>query len=357
MKIVSSYYSTAQLEAMRKAKLKAELMENINKIRAQLLEGHKNSVVASGSSNMEVTVTNDDEGVSGFICKVRIGEALRDEQAAPSRTVLDLSSLLEENHIFSSQLEQEIEKLVDSIDDRAVLTEQDALDKERVLLETSKTLSNQKMDIEDKLKYLKMRIQSYIQGGTPCSKVDYQKLENEYYEYCALCQLVGEEPVETLPEKVSSTTKRLMAVAEKQKQDAYIMSTIEEIMNKLGCSLKDHVVLDHTEGQLFSVDGQPLCDVFVGADDSGIMFEPIAKTKEGSLDQKRALEASANSVCSMYREVEELALEKGIIFNHIYVEPASMDTICSQNDLQDSKKNKQQKKARKSELKARTTED
>ena len=281
---MSSYYTTAQLEAMRKAKLKAELLESINMIRAQLFEERQNDVVVSAAMNFEVTVANDDEGVSGFTSSVRIGEELRREQSVSSRTILDLSSLLRDNHILTSRLEQEIEKLVDTIDQRAVLTEQDAIDKERVLLETSNTLSNNKMDIEDKLKYLRMRIGSYIQGGTPRSSVNYQKLENEYYNYCALCQSVGEKPVETLPEKVSNATKQLLAVVEKQRQDAYIMSAIEEIMSDLGCSVKDQVVLDHTEGQLFSVDGHPLCDVFVGADGSGIMFEPVAQITEGSLE-------------------------------------------------------------------------
>ena len=230
---MSSYYTTAQLEAMRKARLKAELLENLDKIRAQLLEKHQNDVVVSAATNMEITVTNDDEGVSGFQSSVQIGEELRHEQALSSRSILDLSSLLLESHSIPSQMEQEIEKLVDSIDQRAVLTEQDAIDKDRILLETSKTLSNHDMDIEDKLKYLRMRIESYIQGGTPTSAIDYQKLENEYYNYCALCQLVGETPTETLPAKVSSATKRLLIVAEKQKQDAYIMSTIEEIMSAM----------------------------------------------------------------------------------------------------------------------------
>lgn len=354
---MSSYYTTAQLEAMRKAKLKAELLESINMIRAQLFEERQNDVVVSAAMNFEVTVANDDEGVSGFTSSVRIGEELRREQSVSSRTILDLSSLLRENHIFISQLEQEIEKLVDTIDQRAVLTEQDAIDKERVLHETSKTLSNDKMDIEDKLKYLRMRIGSYIQSGTPRSSVNYQKLENEYYNYCALCQLVGEKPVETLPEKVSNATKQLLAVVEKQRQDAYIMSAIEEIMSDLGCSVKDQVVLDHTEGQLFSVDGHPLCDVFVGADGSGIMFEPVAQITEGSLDQKRTLEASANRVCSMYDRIEELALERGIVLKRVYAEPASVSSMCSQDDLQASKKNKQQRKARITKLKARTTED
>ena len=354
---MSSYYTTAQLEAMRKARLKAELLEHLDKIRAQLLEKHQNNVVVSAATNLEITVTNNDEGVSGFTSSVRIGEELRQEQTASSRTILDLSSLLQENHIFASQFEQEIEKLVDAIDQRAVLTEQDAIDRERVLLETSKTLSNSKMDVEDKLKHLRMRIKSYIQGGTPSSSVDYQKLENEYYNYCALCKLVGEKPVETLPEKVSSATKRLLAAAEKQKQDAYIMSTIEEIMSTFGCLIKDQVVLDHTEGQLFSVDGHPLCDVFIGTDGSGIMFEPVAQTTDGSLDQKRALEVSANSVCSMYNKIEELALEQGIILKRVYAEPASVSSMCSQDNLQTSKKNKQQRKARTTKLKARTTED
>ena len=342
---------------MRKAKLKAELSESLAKIRAQLLQEHQNNVVVSASANVKLTVVNEDEGVSGFQSRVQIGEGLRSRQARSSRSVLDLSSLLKESHSIPSQLEQELEKLVASIDQRAVLTKQDAIDKDRILHEASKTLSDDGMDIEDKLKYLRMRIKSYIQGGTPVSALDRQKLENEYLSYRALCRLVGEAPTETLPANVSSAAKRLLIAAEKQKQDAYIMSTIEELMLAMGCSVKDQVVLDHTEGQLFSVDGHPLCDVFVGADGSGIMFEPVAQATAGSLDQRRTLENSASKVCSMYDKLEELALEKGVVLKRVYAEPVSLGSMCSQSDLQASKKNQQQKKARATKLKTRSMED
>lgn len=358
---MSSYYTTAQLEAMRKAKLKAELLENLGKIRAQLLEEHQNEVAVTAAANIKITVMNDDEGVSGFHSSVRIGEGVRREQVSSSgsssRNILDLSSLLRERHDVPSQMALEIEKLVKSIEQRAVITEQDAAAKERILHEVSKTMDDNAMDIEDKLRYLRMRINSYIQGGTPISAVDYEKLESEYYDYCALCQLVGETPTETLPANVSSATKRLLIVAEEQRQDAYITDTIGEIMHSLGCSVKEQVVLDHTEGQLFSVDGHPLCDVFVGADGSGIMFEPVARTAGGSLDQKRTLEYSANKVCSMYDKIEELALEKGIVLKRVYAEPASVESMCSQSDLQASKKDKQHKKTKTAKPKARAMED
>ena len=87
------------------------------------------------------------------------------------------------------------------------------------------------------------------------------------------------------------------------------------------------------------------------------MFEPVAQTTEGSLDQKRTLEDSANKVCSMYDKIEELALAKGIVLKRVYAEPVSLSSVCSQSNLQTSKKNKQQKKARTAKLKVRTMED
>ena len=103
---MSSYYTTAQLEAMRKARLKAELLENVDKIRAQLLEKHQNDVVVSAATNIEITVTNDDEGISGFQSSVQIGEELRHEQLLSSRSILDLSSLLQESHRSESGIDR-----------------------------------------------------------------------------------------------------------------------------------------------------------------------------------------------------------------------------------------------------------
>ena len=68
----------------------------------------------------------------------------------------------------------------------------------------------------------------------------------------------------------------------------------------MGCQIKEDAILDHTLGQVFSVAGHPLCDVFVGNDGSGIMFEPIGQSRGGSLEKKRQIEASANHVCSLY---------------------------------------------------------
>lgn len=89
----SYYYTRAELEAMRVARLKADLLENLSEIRAkirtQILEKRQNDVAVSAGANMEITVINDDEGVSGFHSSVQIGEELRHEQTLSSRSILD----------------------------------------------------------------------------------------------------------------------------------------------------------------------------------------------------------------------------------------------------------------------------
>ena len=54
--IMSSYYTAAQLEAMRKARLKQELSDTIQKLKEQLQTEHSNNAQIASSTNIEISV-------------------------------------------------------------------------------------------------------------------------------------------------------------------------------------------------------------------------------------------------------------------------------------------------------------
>ena len=62
---MSSYYTTAQLEAMRKARLKQDLADTIQRLKEQLQIKHENTVKVNSGSNIETTVVITDDAVSG----------------------------------------------------------------------------------------------------------------------------------------------------------------------------------------------------------------------------------------------------------------------------------------------------
>lgn len=344
---MSSYYTTAQLEAMRKARLKQELADSIQRLKEQLQIEHKNNVQMTAGSNIETTVFIADDSVGGYSkSAVLTGAMLQIEegQSDAKRDELDFSGLLFSAHKKPTKLEQELDSWVKKVDERPSISEKDEKDRTRLLAELARTIQASATDIEDKIRSVKMRVSTYLQGAVRVNDADKEKIESTYFEYCALCEMLEVKPTERLPYRVEKEVARMTSVLEKRRQDEYVMDVIEGIMEDLGCHAKDDAVLDHTVGQMYAVDGHPLCDVFIGNDGSGIMFEPVGESKGGSLERQRQIESSANSICSLYATLEERAAEKGVILKRVYAEPAHIDEMCVQSDISERSARKKQRK-------------
>lgn len=348
---MSSYYTTAQLEAMRRAQLKArleqELADSVQRLKEQLKTEHKNNVQMTSGANIKTTVSITDDAVSGYNkSSVVTGDVLQTEegQGGTERDELDFSVLLSSEKKKPTKLEQELDFWVTKADERSIVSEKDEQDRTRLLAELAKIIREPTTDIEDKIRSVKMRVSAYLQGSVRITDADKEKMESTYFEYCALCDMLEVKPTERLPYRVEKEVARMTSVLEKRRQDEYVMDVIEDIMEDLGCHAKDDAVLDHTVGQMYAVDGHPLCDVFVGNDGSGIMFEPVGASKGGSLEQQRQIESSANSICSLYATLEDRAAEMGVILKRVYAEPAHIDEMCVQSDISERNARKRQRK-------------
>lgn len=344
---MSSYYTTAQLEAMRKAQLKQALADSIQGLKEQLKMEHKNNVQITAGSNIETTVSIADDAVGGYDKNhVVTGATLRSEEGrgVDRQDELDFSELLFFVHKKPTKLEQELNSWVEKVDKRPIVSERDERDRTRLLEELAKIIRASTTDIEDKIKLVKMRVSTYLQGAVRITDEDIEKIESAYFEYCALCEMLKVKPTERLPYRIGKEVARMTAILEKRRQNEYIMDVIEDIMEDLGCHAKDDAVLDHAVGQLYSVDGHPLCDVFIGNAGSGIMFEPVGESKTGSLERQRQIESSANSICSLYATLEERAAEKGVILKRVYAEPSHIDEMYVQADIRERSDRKRQKR-------------
>ncbi len=344
---MSSYYTTAQLEEMRKARLKQELDDSIQKLKEQLKVEYANNVQMNTSSNIEMSVFMTDDSTGGYNKSAVVsGDMLLGEnkQSEISRDALDFSDLLFSAHKKPIKLELELDSWIKKVDERQIVSEKDEKDRTRLLAELAKTIQASAIDIEDKIRSVKMRVTSYLQGAARITKEDEEKMKSTYFEYCALCEMLEVKPTERLPYRVEKEVARITSVLEKRRQDEYVMGVIEEIMEDLGCHARNDAVLDHTVGQMYSVDGHPLCDVFIGNDGSGIMFEPVGESKGGSLEKQRQIESSANSICSLYATLEERVAEKGVILNRVYIEPAHIGEMCVQTDISERSVRKKQRK-------------
>ena len=355
---MSSSYTAAQLEEMRKAKLRQQLSESVQALRDQLRTKHDNQVTVSASSGVVTSVFIEDEAVGDYDDVDEVSEAAfaqeQREQAA-EREELDFSSLLAAETRKPTRLEQELEAWIAKADERPIVSEKDERDRARLITEL-KRIKGSDTDVEDKLRMIRMRVTSYLQGAVKLTEQDREEIGSAYFEYCALCQLLGIQPTETLPHRVKTETARLFAVLERRKREEYVMTTMHEIMAELGCTPKDEAVLDRVSGRVYSVEGHPLCDVFIGIDGNGIMFEPIGETKDCSLEKRRSIERSAGAVCSLYDRIEEKAAERGVLLRRVYHEPAQFETMCVQTDVQKKTRKRRQRAASEKQQTMRTEE-
>ena len=333
---MSSYSSSAQLEAQRKAKVMQELNDTIQKMKAQLSAKCDNGVSVAKGLNTIVSIVEDDEASGGLSEEdLAVGSAFLgyEIENKEEREVLDFSGLLSEVHDKPTPLQLELDSWIKMVDDRPVISEADESDRIRVIAELKKLMEDASVDIEDKIVRVRMRVNAYLQGGSILTESDKKLIESEYMEYCAMCALLQMKPVEHLPSRVKKELIRMRGVLEKRAQDDYIMGVIEDIMNELGCHVKDEAVLDKIVGQTFTVDGNPLCEIFVGEENGGIMFEPVGENRASSSEEKHRVEESANSVCSMYKELEERAAERGVILSRIYMRPVNAEEIVVRNEV------------------------
>lgn len=356
---MSSYYSTAELEEMRKKRIMNELSSNIQKLKEQLMANHDNTSQVTRGKNISLKIMATDDGVggyssadSGWIQSVSNKSFVKKDCEA-----LDFSDLLISNEKKPTKLEVELNFWINSIEERIVVSEKDEKDRARVIAEVSKILEEKDTDIEDKIKKVKMRVSAFLNGSTEITDADRERIESNYYEYCAMCQMIGVKPVEYTPYMVEKEMAKMRFSLEKHRQDEYIINVIEEIMDELGCHVKDEAVLDHVAGQMFTVDGHSLCEVFVGNDGSGIMFEPIGERKSSSLDKKRQIENSANSICALYKELEERAAERGVILNRVYLDPVNVDKMCTQDDISERRSSSRKRKTAKPRQRALGSEE
>ena len=357
---MSSYYTTAQLEAMRKARLKQELADSIQRLKAQLQCEHANNVQVTAGSNIEMSVFLKDDSVSGYNNEGIITGAMiqrEEKQNETRRDDLDFSSLLFTSHKKPNKLEKELDLWIKKVDERPIVREEDEKDRARLLMELARTVQDSTIDIEDKIKSIKMRVSSYLQGAVRITEADKEKMESTYFEYCALCEMLEVMPTERFLHRIEKEVARMMSVLEKRRQDEYVMDVINGVMEELGCHAKDYAVLNHIIGRMYSVDGHPLCDVFIGNDGSGIMFEPVGESKDGSLQNQRQIENSANSICSLYAVLEERAAEEGVILKRVYMEPTHIEEMYIQSDVSERSAKRKQRKTSAQKQRVLSSED
>jgi hypothetical protein len=349
--------SAAEIEVLRKKQLQASIERRLAEMTGDIAENNKGSLHVTASQNIRMSVFAKDNIISGYKAGTGVrAEAFETKAASAPRPgqTADFSALLQTAAKKKSPLESELEMWIDKIDDRILISEKDEADCLRVCREVSAIAADTSVDIEDRLMSVKMRVTNYLRAGAALSEAEKKRLEKQYNEYLTLCTIFEVEARESLPSKVEAELARMKKKLMRQEEEEYTLGVIEDILEELGCKVKGDAVLDRSRGQLYSVEGSPLCDVFIAREGNSIMFEPVGEAVSGSLEQERLVEENAHHVCSLYSELSARAAERGVILKNIYNDPIEMEELILRSDLGESKVSQRQR--RRSILKERTME-
>ncbi len=344
---MSVKYTRAQLKAMRKLELKKQLEYNIQEIKKKLSDNIKNTAVTS-NNGFGATVANSDNINDDFkSSEIKYEYDINNNKKnnVELHKELDFSRILINCKNCETSFQKKVNELLIRINNRDFKSEKDTQDYNRLMSYITETLNDTLLTDDDKLLYLEKRINIFLQLHDNIAKENSTNLHDIIFEYHALCKLADITPVEKNAQRMIKESIKLKEALQTRMQDEYILNTLNDIMNDLGCNLKQESILNNTAGQLFSINGNLLCDVFMGTEHGNILFEAVAHSKNDLSVSKKQMQESAGSVCEMYKEIASLAAKKDVILNDIYNYEVNESNIHVIEDLkQEDNKNTRRKK-------------
>lgn len=314
-------------EAIRRAREK-EIGDSIIHLKTAMSTQANTARFTAGSS-ITMTVFREDDTVRENLQDFQVsGDNLTAGRGstAGTRNEMDFSGLLNLSGKRPNRLEAELDSWVQRIAERPILDEKDEAAHQETATAIQNILSDRETDIEERLNAAKKLISGYLAGSAHLTDAENQQLQADYLEYCALCEMLELKPTETLPSRVSREIRRLTEILQKRREDEYVMETVRSVMEELGCHSQDDGILDGTAGEVFAIDGHPLCNVFAGVDEGGgILFDVIGTRPPESAATRQAVQKSAEYACSLYEKIAEKAAERGVILNWYYREPPAAE--------------------------------
>lgn len=343
---MSSYYTTAQLEAMRKEKLRKRLNESIDFLRNKLSECTSNDIGAVISFGTVHTKVIEDEISSGFEFKGEISNSIPEGTEISEREKLDLSSLLSVGNKKADKMNK-LRNSIEKIKKRAILYIKDENERLKIENIVKQIVVDSSLDLDSKIEIIDMKVEGYIRSGILVENVDVDYVNSRFMEYRTLCEMLEIQPTEKLLERVELKCNELRAKLQKQEEEKYIAETISDIMKELGCSGMGSSILQNVEGEMFEIEGYEYCNIFIGKQEHSVLFEPVIHSREGSVNHKKRVQADIDGVCSFYAEVARRAAERGVILTKVDFEPVLVETATVSEKVQSgyaTKKRKQQQK-------------
>lgn len=319
------------------------------------------------NTGFSVTKVESDELASDNIVPETVIDSKDFGSSGEKRKRIDLSTYLDSDKGFVSEKEEELKSVIKDMDSRIPDSDKARAEYERMKDNIERIVCDDLISVEDKIFKTRQLVDLYIENRN----YDNSALDEDLLlDYRALCILLGidEEVIE--PEMLRSKVDTLFDEYARLSDKEIVADAVSEALEKIGLNVEGSCVLDaQVDGEIFSLEEDRKCKVFISCDESGIMIEPVnvlsdvtddvimSKQKMVCETERKMIEEAAKNgvkltkVYSKEHEPSDIATDKDIVYEeHIEEKDNPLDKQRNYNKLRRNRRRREQEKSRSIDL-------
>lgn len=280
------------------------------------------------NTGFSVTKVESDELASDNIVPETVIDSKDFGSSGEKRKRIDLSTYLDSDKGFVSEKEEELKSVIKDMDSRIPDSDKARAEYERMKDNIERIVCDDLISVEDKIFKTRQLVDLYIENRN----YDNSALDEDLLlDYRALCILLGidEEVIE--PEMLWSKVDTLFDEYTRLSDKEIVADAVSEALEKIGLNVEGSCVLDaQVDGEIFSLEEDRKCKVFISCDESGIMIEPVNVLSDVTED---VIMSKQKMVCETERKMIEEAAKNGVKLTKVYSKEHEPSDIATDKDI------------------------
>lgn len=280
------------------------------------------------NTGFSVTKVESDELASDNIVPETVIDSKDFGSSGEKRKRIDLSTYLDSEKGFVSEKEEELKSVIKDMDSRIPDSDKARAEYERMKDNIERIVCDDLISVEDKIFKTRQLVDLYIENRN----YDNSALDEDLLlDYRALCILLGidEEVIE--PEMLRSKVDTLFDEYTRLSDKEIVADAVSEALEKIGLNVEGSCVLDaQVDGEIFSLEEDRKCKVFISCDESGIMIEPVNVLSDVTED---VIMSKQKMVCETERKMIEEAAKNGVKLTKVYSKEHEPSDIATDKDI------------------------
>lgn len=280
------------------------------------------------NTGFSVTKVESDELASDNIVPETVIDSKDFGSSGEKRKRIDLSTYLDSEKGFVSEKEEELKSVIKDMDSRIPDSDKARAEYERMKDNIERIVCDDLISVEDKIFKTRQLVDLYIENRN----YDNSALDEDLLlDYRALCILLGidEEVIE--PEMLRSKVDTLFDEYTRLSDKEIVADAVSEALEKIGLNVEGSCVLDaQVDGEIFFLEEDRKCKVFISCDESGIMIEPVNVLSDVTED---VIMSKQKMVCETERKMIEEAAKNGVKLTKVYSKEHEPSDIATDKDI------------------------